>query len=128
MTISLMSQITEIYQNDSCVIFVREPADPDVQEPRWLTVSKFRLEGIAKNISVLLKLGEIETKDYLKSETYSLADPGGAAARAPQQDQFLSFSHTFSPKSVRIRGWRPPPNGSAPPPTGNPGSATGIRY
>ena len=114
-----MSQITEIYQNDSCVIFVREPADPDVQEPRWLTVSKFRLEGIAKNISVLLKLGEIETKDYLKSETYSLADPGAPRRAPPQQDQFLSFSHTFSPKSVRIRGWHPPPpNGSAPPPNG----------
>ena len=32
----------------------------------------------------------------------------------PQQDQFLSFSHMFSPKSVRIRGWHPP-NGSVPP-------------
>ena len=53
-----------------------------------------------------------------------LADPGGAAARAPQQDQFLSFSHTFSPKSVRIGGWRPPPQRVGAPPTGNPGSAT----
>ena len=26
----------------------------------------------------------------------------------PQQDQFLSFSHTFSLKSVHVRGWRPP--------------------
>ena len=43
---------------------------------------------------------------------------------APQQDQFLSFSHTFLPKSVRIGGWCPP-NGLAPPPMGNPGSATG---
>ena len=42
----------------------------------------------------------------------------------PQQDQFLSFSHMFSLKSVHIRGWHPPPNGSAPPPTGNPGSVT----
>ena len=32
-----------------------------------------------------------------------------------QQDPFLSFSHTFSPKSVRVGGWCPPPNGSAPP-------------
>ena len=37
---------------------------------------------------------------------------GGSRGRRwrapPQQDQFLSFSHTFSPKSVRIGGWRPP--------------------
>ena len=40
---------------------------------------------------------------------------GCAAAHAPpQQDQFLSFSHTFSLKSVSVGGWRPP-NGSAPP-------------
>ena len=39
-----------------------------------------------------------------------LADPGGAPRRPPpQQDQFLSFSHTFSLKSVRVGGWRPPP-------------------
>ena len=53
--------------------------------------------------------------------TLSLADPGGGGAprRAspPQQDQFLSFSHTFSLKSVRIGGWRPPPpTGRRPPP------------
>ena len=49
-----------------------------------------------------------------------LADPGGGAAgtRPPQQDPFLSFS----PKSVCVGGWRPPP------PTGNPGSATGISF
>ena len=44
--------------------------------------------------------------------TMALADPGGAAVHAPpppQQDQFLSFSHTFLPKSVCIGGWRPPP-------------------
>ena len=48
---------------------------------------------------------------------------GGAAGAPPppQQDPFLSFSHTFSPKSVHVGGRRPPP----PPPTGNPGSATG---
>ena len=43
----------------------------------------------------------------------TLADPGGRRRRArsppPQQDQFLLFSHTFLPKSVRIGGWRPPP-------------------
>ena len=46
---------------------------------------------------------------------YALADPGGRRRHAPrEQDQFLSFSHTFSPKSVCVRGWHPP-NGSAPP-------------
>ena len=38
----------------------------------------------------------------------------------PQQVQFLSFSHMFSPKSVRVGGRRPP--------TGNPGSATDCRF
>ena len=47
-----------------------------------------------------------------------------ARAPSPQQDQFLSFSHTFSPKSVCIGGWCPLPTGWRPPPTGNPGSAT----
>ena len=45
-------------------------------------------------------------------------DPrGGGHCRrmcTPQQDQFLSFSHTFSPKSVHIGGWCPP-NGLAAP-------------
>ena len=49
----------------------------------------------------------------------SLADPGGHRRRAPpQQDQFLSFSHTFLPKSVCVGGWCPPtgqhpPNGKS---------------
>ena len=48
-----------------------------------------------------------------------LVDPGGAAgARPPQQDQFLSFLHMFSLKSVRVGGWHPPmgqhpPNGKS---------------
>ena len=35
----------------------------------------------------------------------------------PQQDPFLSFSHTFLPKSVHVRGQRPPspPMGRRPP-------------
>ena len=33
---------------------------------------------------------------------------GAAGTRPPQQDQFLSFLHTFLPKSVRVGGWRPP--------------------
>ena len=46
----------------------------------------------------------------IKLTSLPLADPGGAAgARPPQQDQFLSFLHTFLPKSVRIGGWHPPP-------------------
>ena len=32
-----------------------------------------------------------------------------AGAPPPQQDPFLSFSHSFSLKSVHVRGWRPPP-------------------
>ena len=38
--------------------------------------------------------------------SYSLADPGGTTGTPPppQQDPILSFSHTFSPKSTRIRG------------------------
>ena len=43
----------------------------------------------------------------------------------PEQDPFLSFSHTFLPKSACVRGQHPP-DGSAPPPTGNPGSTTGL--
>ena len=62
-----------------------------------------------------------------------LADPGGTTGTCPpppQQDQFLSFLHIFSPKSVRISGWCPPPTGRRPPPppTGNPGSATGDTW
>ena len=46
---------------------------------------------------------------------FTLADPGGAAsAHPPQQDPFLSFSHTFSPKSVCVGGQRPPPMGRRP--------------
>ena len=62
---------------------------------------------------------------YFHYNTTSLADPGGAAGAPPQQDPFLLFSHTFSPKSVHVRGWRPPTGRRPPPPpTGNPGSAT----
>ena len=51
----------------------------------------------------------------------TLADPGGAAgAPPPQRDPILSFLHMFSLKSACVGSWRPPP------PTGNPGSATGI--
>ena len=42
---------------------------------------------------------------------------------SPQQDQFLSFSHTFLLKSVCVGGWHPPQWVGAPP-MGNPGSAT----
>ena len=64
----------------------------------------------------------------MASRCYALADPGGRRRRAPpQQDPFLSFLHTFSPKSVCIGGQRPPPTGGAPP-TGNPGSATAMLH
>ena len=42
----------------------------------------------------------------------------GALPAPPVQDQFLSFLHTFLPKSACVGGWRPP--------TGNPGSATAL--
>ena len=34
---------------------------------------------------------------------------GAPPAPPPQQDQFLSFSHMFLPKSIHIGGRRPPP-------------------
>ena len=40
----------------------------------------------------------------------------------PQQDQFLSFLHTFLLKSVCVGGWHPPMGRH--PPMGNPRSAT----
>ena len=40
---------------------------------------------------------------------------GAPPACAPPTDPILSFSHMFSPKSVRVGGRRPPPNRSAPP-------------
>ena len=49
---------------------------------------------------------------------------GTASTCPPQQDQLLLFSHTFLPKSVRVRGWHPPMGRC--PPTGNPGSATAL--
>ena len=53
--------------------------------------------------------------------TSALVDPGGATgAPPPQQDQILSFSHTFLPKSAHVGGRRPLP------PAGNPGSATEV--
>ena len=55
----------------------------------------------------------------------ALADLGGRARRTPPLwDPILLFSHTFSPKSAHIGGPRPL-TGARPPPTGNPGSATG---
>ena len=50
------------------------------------------------------------SKNGRSNGTYqSLADPGGCCqCMPPQQDPFLSFSHTFLPKSVRVGGWCPP--------------------
>ena len=54
----------------------------------------------------------------------ALADPEGRRRCAPpQQDQFLLFSHIFSPKSVHIGDWHPS-EWVGTPPMGNPGSAT----
>ena len=54
----------------------------------------------------------------------------GGACRAhdsPLWDQILSFLHIFLPKSTHVGG-PCPPNGSTPPPTGNPGSATDMCF
>ena len=58
---------------------------------------------------------------------------GGSRGRAgrtppppPIWDQILLFSHTFLPKSTHIGGPLPPPQWVHAPPTGNPGSATGL--
>ena len=45
--------------------------------------------------------------------------------RSSLADPILSFSHTFLPKSACIGGLCPP-NGSTPPPMGNPGSTTEV--
>ena len=56
---------------------------------------------------------------------------GGSRGRCqhppPQQDQFLSFSHTFLPKSIRVRGWHPP-TGRRPPPPPPPNGKSWIRH
>ena len=69
----------------------------------------------------------VTTPETLKSDTLvlkSIRSPklgiggsrGGHRRRMPpQQDQFLSFLHTFLLKSVRIRGWHPSPMGRHPP-------------
>ena len=49
---------------------------------------------------------------------------GGVSGARPLLDPILSFSHTFSPKSARVRG--PCPLMGACPPTGNPGSTTDM--
>ena len=48
-------------------------------------------------------------------------------APSPQQDPILSFLHMFLPKSTCVGDQCPPPNRPAPPPMGNPGSATADR-
>ena len=60
----------------------------------------------------------------------SLADPGGATGARPQRDPILAFWNTFSPeKWPHRRSALPPPECSASPPTGNPGSATAdVRF
>ena len=60
--------------------------------------------------------GKYQNGCYLKTISQNHWQIQGAppAHAPPQQDQFLSFSHTFLPKSVCVGGWCPP-NGSAPP-------------
>ena len=48
--------------------------------------------------------------DVPKGYKSDIGGSGGRRRRAPsQQDQFLSFSHMFSLKSVCVGGWCPPP-------------------
>ena len=83
-----------------------------------------------------------ETTNLLKNNLYSFCfsrtatqgtrfhwriQGGMLGARPPLWDPILSFWHTFSLKSACIGGPCPPPPLGARPPTGNPGSATGIR-
>ena len=65
---------------------------------------------------------------FSSSQTHWRIQGAPPAPPPPQQDQFLSFLHMFLPKSVRIGGWRPPPERVGAPPTGNPGSATAETY
>ena len=59
-----------------------------------------------------------------KNEHFSIGGSRGVCwVHAPLQDQILSFSHTFLPKSTHVRGPHPHLMGPCPP-MGNPGSAT----
>ena len=52
--------------------------------------------------------------EYHRAYTNTIGGSRGVPAHAPLHDPILSFSHTFLPKSARIRGSHPP-NGSTPP-------------
>ena len=55
-----------------------------------------------------------------------MADLGGPGARPPTAQNFLDFMQLFG-NFDKIVCWRPPPpRGSAPSPTGNPGSAPAV--
>ena len=56
---------------------------------------------------------------------HSLADPGGAAGAPPNRIHFFYFHIRFCQK-VYMSEVGAPPMGRRPPPTGNPGSATGT--
>ena len=74
-----------------------------------------------EQLSILLSDTKTDTEYNFRHR--SLADLGGGVpgARLPLWDPILPFLHTFSPKSTCVGGPRPV---HAPPPTGNPGSAT----
>ena len=62
-----------------------------------------------------------------REKNKSIGGSGGVCqAHAPPWSQILSFLHKFLPKSAHVGGPNPP-NGSTPPPTGNPGSATEVQ-
>ena len=45
---------------------------------------------------------------FHKQDRYHWRIQGVPLVHAPHKDPFLSFSHTFLPKSVRVRGCHPP--------------------
>ena len=86
--------------------------------------STARLENKRKhmciNAGVLLKF---DFEEFFRCPHWRIWG-GVPGTRHPLWDPILSFSHTFSPKSACV-GCPHPPNEYTPPPTGNPGSATG---
>ena len=71
-------------------------------------------------------------RDVLSGYIRAVADLRGGARDArppsPLWPKISSFSCSFRKKIGQIIGWRSPPLGLAPPPLGNPGSATALEH
>ena len=64
---------------------------------------------------MVVHLGRIYIKFEVKVTLVNIGRSRGRCQHVPpQQDPFLSFLHTFLPKSVRVEGWHPR-NGLVPP-------------